>query len=155
MLQILIPAAGRGSRFNGSDFIKPKPLISWKNKSMIQHVISNFSNDSSKLIVIKRKEHDCELDDVLTIDIDYTTDGPASTCHLAKNLIDLESELIITNCDQIIKDWNQELFLSFARKFDGVLGCFISNSPKNSFVKLNENNLVTEVKKILCLLPIM
>jgi dTDP-glucose pyrophosphorylase len=147
MLQIIIPTAGRGSRFDGSKFIEPKPLISWNGKNMIQHVISNFKNNNSKLIVIKRKEHECELRDVSVINIEYTTDGPASTCALSKDLIDLESELIITNCDQIIKDWNQELFLSFARKYDGVLGCFISNSPKNSFVRLDENNLVCEVKE--------
>ena len=133
MLQILIPAAGRGNRFNGSQFIAPKPLISWDGKNMIQHVVSNFKNNDAKLIVIKRNEHECELSDVSVINIDYTTDGPASTCVLSKDLIDLDSELIITNCDQIIKDWNQESFLSFARKYDGVLGCFISNSSKNSF----------------------
>lgn len=147
MLQILIPAAGRGSRFEGSKFIGPKPLISWDDKNMIQHVVSNFENDNVKLIVIKRKEHECELPNVSIINIDYTTDGPASTCVLSKDIIDLESELIITNCDQIIKDWNQEMFLSYARKFDGVLGCFISNSPKNSFVKVNDQNLVVEVKE--------
>lgn len=147
MLQIIIPAAGRGSRFNGSEFIEPKPLISWNGRNMIQHVVSNFWIDTTRLIVIKRKEHNCILSNISIIDIDYTTNGPATTCYIAKDLINPDDELIITNCDQIIKDWNQDLFLSFARKFDGVLGCFISNSPKNSFVKLDENNLVTEVKE--------
>jgi hypothetical protein len=59
----------------------------------------------------------------------------------------MDKELIIPNCDQIIKDWDQELFLSFARKFDGVLGCFISSSPKNSYVKLDDGSFVTEVKE--------
>lgn len=148
MLQILIPAAGRGTRFNGSEFIEPKPLIYWNNKNMIQHVVENFSKDINNLIVIKREEHDYELNnDVKIISIDYTTDGPASTCALSKDIINLDDELIITNCDQIIKDWNQDLFLSYARKYDGVLGCFISNSPKNSYVKVNDDNLVTEVKE--------
>lgn len=148
MLQIIIPAAGRGSRFNGSEFIEPKPLIYWNNKNMIQHVVEIFSKDINNLIVIKRVEHEYELNnDVKIISIDYTTDGPASTCALSKDIINLDDELIITNCDQIIKDWNQDLFLSYARKYDGVLGCFISNSPKNSYVKVNDDNLVTEVKE--------
>ncbi len=146
MLQILIPAAGRGSRFKGSEFSNPKPLITWNGKNMIEHVIENFRGDS-KLMIITRNEHNVDTENVVKIEIDYTTEGPASTAYLSKSLVDLEAELIITNCDQIIKDWNQELFLSFARKFDGVLGCFISSSPKNSFVKVNEDNLVTDVKE--------
>ena len=146
MIQIIIPAAGRGSRFHNSEFQSPKPLINWNGKNMIEHVIDNFRY-KSKLILITRSEHKINHSEIQKIEIDYTTDGPASTCYLSKDLIDLEDELIITNCDQIIKDWNQDLFLSFARKYDGVLGCFISNSPKNSYVKVNEENLVTEVRE--------
>jgi len=149
MLQILIPAAGRGSRFINSEFTEPKPLISWNNKNMIQHVIDNFSDDDVNFFIIKRKEHSIsfENDEVNIINIDYMTDGPATTAYLSKDLIDLEQELIITNCDQIIKDWDKSLFLSFARKYDGVFGCFISNSNKNSYVKVDDNNLVTDVKE--------
>jgi len=146
MLQILIPAAGRGSRFLNSEYQEPKPLISWNGRNMIEHVMENFRGDC-KLIIITRNEHNLTLENVDKIEIDYTTEGPASSAYLSKSIINLEDELIITNCDQIIKDWNQELFLTFARKFDGVLGCFISNSPKNSFVKVDESNLVTEVRE--------
>jgi dTDP-glucose pyrophosphorylase len=149
MLQILVPMAGRGSRFINSDFIEPKPLISWNNKNMIQHVVDNFFASDVNFFIIKREEHTIsfENDEVNIIDINYVTDGPATTAYLAKDLIDLEQELIITNCDQIIKDWNKDLFLSFARRYDGVLGCFISNSNKNSYVKVDDNNLVTDVKE--------
>lgn len=146
-MQIVIPAAGRGSRFNGSEFIKPKPLIEWNNKNMIQHVIDNFKGDN-KIIIIKRDIHElkCE-DDIKIINIDYTTDGPACTANLSKDLLNMDEELIITNCDQIIKDWNQEYFLNYARNYDGVFGCFISNIKHNSYVKIDENNLVIDVKE--------
>jgi dTDP-glucose pyrophosphorylase len=147
MIQIVIPAAGRGSRFIGSEFINPKPMISWNGKNMIQHVVENFLSDDIHFIVIKRKEHDFNLPDVDVVEIDYTTDGPATTCLLSKDMIDMEDELIITNCDQIIKDWNKDNFISFARKYDGVLGCFISNSPKNSYIQVDDNNLVTKVRE--------
>ena len=147
LLQIIIPAAGRGSRFIGSEFQPPKPMITWNGKPMVQHVIDNFFSKGQNIILIKRIDHDFIPENCEVIEIDYTTDGPATTANLAKDLIDMESELIITNCDQIIKDWNQDLFLQFARRFDGVLGCFISSSPKNSYVKLNETNLVTDVRE--------
>jgi NDP-sugar pyrophosphorylase family protein len=123
-------------------------MISWDGKNMIEHVIENFQNDSVSIYVIKRDIHNFSLSqDVDVTEIDFVTDGPATTVNLIRDKIDPESELIVTNCDQIIKDWNQDFFQSFSRKFDAVLGCFISNSPKNSFVKVDENNLVTEVKE--------
>lgn len=148
MLQIIIPAAGRGSRFNGSNFTEPKPLIVWDGKNMIQHVIDNFKNDNVSISLIRRVGQSFSTDnDIFVKEIDYITDGPASTVNILKEDIDLENELIVINCDQILKDWNQDLFLSYARKFDAVLGCFISSSNKNSYVKVDEKNLVTEVKE--------
>jgi dTDP-glucose pyrophosphorylase len=148
MLQIIIPAAGRGSRFNGSNFIEPKPLIVWDGKNMIQHVIDNFKNDNVSISLIRRVGQSFSTENNIFVkEIDYITDGPASTVNILREDINLENELIVINCDQILKDWNQDLFLSYARKFDSVLGCFISSSNKNSYVKVDEQNLVTEVKE--------
>ena len=146
-INLIIPTAGRGTRFNGSEFVKPKPLIKWDGRYMIEHVIDNFQDKQVLFTVIKRDHHDFKLDNINTISIDYTTKGPASTAYLAKDSINMEDELLIVNCDQIIKDWNHDLFLSYARKYDGVFGTFISNSPKNSYVKVDNNNLVTKVKE--------
>lgn len=146
-LNVLIPMAGRGTRFNGSEFEKPKPLIKWDGKYMIEHVVDNFKDKQVSFTVIKRDSHNLELDGINIISIDYTTEGPASTAYLAKDCINKNEELLIINCDQIIKDWNHDLFLSYARNFDGVVGTFISNSPKNSYVKVDNNNLATILKE--------
>ena len=146
-MQIVIPAAGRGSRFNGSEFVGPKPLIEWNGKNMLQHVVDNFNDDGVSFFIIKRIEHKVDIDGIKFINIDYTTEGPATTAYLSKEYINMDDELIITNCDQIIKDWNKDFFLNYARQYDGVFGCFISQKPHNSYVKLNDNNLVVEVKE--------
>lgn len=146
-MQVVILAAGRGTRFNGSEFDNPKPLIEWDGKTMTNHVIENFKGDNVKIILIKRDEHPIHHKDVNIINIDWITEGPACTAHLSKDIVDMDSELIIVNCDQIILDWDKTMFLNFARNFDAVLGCFISNKPNNSYVKLNNENLVTEVKE--------
>jgi hypothetical protein len=114
---------------------------------MLQHVVDNFKSDSTKIHIIKRDEHQFNIPNVKIWNIDYITDGPATTCSLTRDEIDMDSELIITNCDQIIKDWNQASFLDFARDYDGVLGCFISQSPKNSYVMLNDENLVIKIRE--------
>jgi NDP-sugar pyrophosphorylase family protein len=146
-MQIVIPAAGRGTRFNGSEFIKPKPLIEWSGKNMIQHVIENFKSENTKIIVIKRDTHVVDSEFAQFINIDYTTEGPAMTAYLSKEHLDLEDELIITNCDQIIKDWNLKIFLDFSREYDAVLGCFISDKPHNSYVKIGSDNLAIDVRE--------
>jgi len=146
-MQIIIPAAGRGSRFNNSKFTSPKPLIQWDGLNMINHVVNNFKDEKVKIFIISRKDHSIEIDGVETITIDYYTDGPACTAMLSEKYLDLESELIITNCDQIIEDWDLDRFLKYSRGFDAVLGCFISNSPKNSYVRIGSDNLVTEVRE--------
>ena len=147
MLQIVIPAAGRGIRFKNSQYENPKPLIEWGGKNMIEHVVDNFSTWENKIFILSREHHKIILENCIVKEIDFLTDGPAISASLFEKEIDMESELIITNCDQIIKDWDQEKFLRYARKYDGVLGCFISTNPHNSYLTVGENNLVTNVKE--------
>jgi dTDP-glucose pyrophosphorylase len=144
-IQIVIPSAGRGSRFIGSVWKEPKPMISWDGKSMVEHVIDNFRSENSDIVVVKKREHPDPS--VRCVNVDYVTDGPATTAYLAKELLDPELELIITNCDQIIKDWDESRFLSHARKYEAALGCFISTSEKNSYVKLDQDGYVSLVKE--------
>jgi len=152
MLQIVIPAAGRGSRFNNSEYTAPKPLIRFESKSMIEHVIENLNSENVKFYIITRFEHDLKRElskysNVTVIEINYYTDGPATTSYLVKNLLDPNEELIVTNCDQIIEDWDEKYFLELSRKYDTSLGCFYSDKPYNSYVKLDENGLVIDIKE--------
>ena len=55
-LNILIPMAGAGSRFQEAGYNLPKPLIDVKGKPMIQHVVENIALDG-KYIFIVQKEH--------------------------------------------------------------------------------------------------
>lgn len=147
MIHIVIPAAGRGLRFKDSQYQKPKPIISWHNKSMLDHVVDNFLDENHKITIIKQEELDFtkKNSNVNIININYFTDGPASTASLADIIPD--EPLVITNCDQIIKDWHPEDFYSFANKYDAVLGCFFSYRQHNSYVKINEDLLVENVKE--------
>ena len=147
MLQIIIPAAGRGVRFLSSEFSEPKPLIQWDGKNMIEHVVSNFKRKDNEIFILSRKEHCISIEGCHGKEIDYVTEGPAISAALFANEISMDDELIITNCDQIIRDWNQDNFLRVARKYDGVLGCFLSTNPHNSYAVVDQNNLVKLVKE--------
>ena len=45
MLNIVIPMAGRGSRFTDAGYEMPKPLIDIYGHSMIEYVIKNMKPD--------------------------------------------------------------------------------------------------------------
>lgn len=147
MTQIIIPAAGRGSRFNGSEFEKPKPLIEWSGMNMIEHVVQNFGTEQNSIYLLCREHHKVDIEGCHIKTIDYTTEGPAISAALFRESIDMDDELIITNCDQIILDWDKEAFLRHVRNYDAALGCFISTAPHNSYVRVDDENLVTEVKE--------
>ena len=154
-MNILIPMAGRGKRFEDIGYSFPKPLIDIEGKPMIQLIIENL-NLTGKHIFLCQKEHyeKYALDKLLEmlspnckiIQIDGITDGAAVTALKAKELINNDEELIIANSDQWI-NWNPQHFLSFLQNndADGGIITFISTHPKWSFVKVNESGLITEL----------
>jgi HAD superfamily hydrolase (TIGR01509 family) len=55
-LNVLIPMAGAGSRFEQAGYTFPKPLIEVENKPMIQVVIENLNLEANYIYVVQ-KEH--------------------------------------------------------------------------------------------------
>ena len=154
-MQILIPMAGRGKRFEDAGYSFPKPLIDINGKTMIQIIIENL-NFSAEHILICQKEHYekyalKELLDLITpnckiIQVSEITEGAACTALLSKESINNDEELIIANSDQWV-NWNNQHFLSFLRDndADGGIVTFYSTHPKWSFVKLDDEGKVTIV----------
>jgi NDP-sugar pyrophosphorylase family protein len=56
-MKILVPMAGRGSRFEEKGYTFPKPLIDVKGKPMIQTVIETLPFDDAKFIFVMQEEH--------------------------------------------------------------------------------------------------
>jgi len=154
-MNVLIPMAGAGSRFEKVGYTFPKPLIDVRGKPMIQWVVDNL-NVEAKYIFIVQKSHfeKYNLKDTLTnfcpnneiIQIEGITEGAACTTLLAKTFIDKDEPLIIANSDQFV-EWNNEEFIytSTVGDLDGNILTFKSTHPKWSYAKLNELGYVTEV----------
>tara|TARA_A100001015_G_C14992118_1_gene714443 strand:+ start:132 stop:1517 length:1386 start_codon:yes stop_codon:yes gene_type:complete len=155
-LNVLIPMAGFGSRFKEAGYTFPKPLITMRNKPMIQIVVDNIALDS-KFIFLVLKEHNekynlknllnlitnnnCEI-----IEVEGVTEGAACTSLLAKKLIDNDEGLVIANSDQfIVWDSFKTMYSLTSSNIDGGILTFKSTHPKWSFAKLDENNFVQEV----------
>ena len=154
-LNVLIPMAGAGSRFAEQGYVFPKPLIEIKGSPMIEVVVKNLNIDANYIFIVQ-KEHveKYNIDKMLKliksgskiVVTEGLTEGAACTTLLAKEYIDNENPLIISNSDQFIL-WNpRELLYNFTSKnFDGGILTFQSSHPKWSYAKVNNNNLVTEV----------
>ena len=160
MINIVIPMAGAGSRFAKAGYEKPKPFINVAGKPMIVRVLENLAYPDARYILVGRKdqleqEHEAVKEIIQNynatfIAIDELTEGTVCTVLCAKNLIDSDVPLLIANSDQIV-DINVRDFINDCddRKLDGSILTFIDrySDPKWSFVKLDKNNLVSEVRE--------
>ena len=158
-INILIPAAGAGSRFAKEGYEKPKPFIDVLGKPMIMRVLDNLKVDNAHYIIILQKaylENEKELCkqiakdyNVSFVSVESLTEGTACSVLHARELIDNDIPLMIANSDQIIDiDINDYINDCKNRNLDGSILCFTDKekSPKWSFVKMN-NELIVEVKE--------
>ncbi len=155
-MNIVIPMAGEGTRFPRDTYKVPKPLINIKGSPMIQVALKSLGLVGTYHFVIRKDSYYdqvCHLlhsifPDSKIISVDETTSGPASSCLLFKDYINNEDELVIANCDQIMW-WDSDLFLTTARyyKYDGVIVTYSTNTPKNSYAKIDKEGFVEKIKE--------
>lgn len=156
-MNVIIPMAGAGKRFSDAGYVLPKPFIPVFGKPMVQSVVENLNINGNYIFIIQ-KEHSVGNNlqiflqsiqpNCVIIEVDELTEGPACTALLAEKYIN-DEPLIIVNCDQMIHDFDVNKLLEFCDKneADGILGAFISTSKKNSYMKLDPQGEVIEVKE--------
>lgn len=159
-MNVVMPIAGRGSRFIAQGFTDPKPLINILGKPMIQWATDAvpFLTDN-RFIFIVRRDHldDYEIDkrlkelyptvDVNIVVVDEITEGAACTVLLAKDYINNDDELIIYNTDQFFKSDLESKMRDKEAYVAGIVPVFHATHPKWSFAKINSDGYVTEVKE--------
>lgn len=156
-INIVIPMAGRGSRFSEKGYTFPKPLIEIHGKPMIQLVVENIGIEGQYIFIVQKDHYEkyclkymlqliapgCKI-----ICIDHITEGAACTVLLANEYIDNNNPLLIANSDQYL-EWSPGSFIYEASSegIDGCISTFENTHPKWSYVNLNDNGLVTEVRE--------
>jgi NDP-sugar pyrophosphorylase family protein len=157
-IQLVIPAAGLGSRFADHGYINPKPLIDVAGLPMIEWVVGNFQlTKGDTLIVVSRvglniKETirpDIEKLGVTThfIDVPLLTEGPAMTVAAAEHLLDMTQPLVVANSDQYVSS-SLGPFLRTLRERTEELGLVLTmkaNSAKWSYVGRSEDGFVSQI----------
>ena len=154
-LNILIPMAGAGSRFEKAGYTFPKPLIEVKSKPMIQVVVENLNIKANYVYVVQKSHREkYNLDALLTlitpgckiVETEGMTEGAACTALLAKEHINSDAPLFFANSDQFVEwDSNEFMYKMNETDADGGIVSFTATHPKWSFAKVDEQGLVTEV----------
>jgi dTDP-glucose pyrophosphorylase len=154
-MNVLIPMAGAGSRFQQMGYTFPKPLIEVKGQPMIQMVVENLNIDANFIFVVQKEHREkYNLDTLLkllspnckVIEVDGLTEGAACTALLAKEYIDTDAPLFFANSDQFVEwDSNEFFYKMNETDADGGIVTFKATHPKWSFARVNEMGVVVEV----------
>lgn len=154
-MNVLIPMAGAGSRFEQAGYTFPKPLIDVNGKPMIQRVVDNLNIDARHIFIVQKSHYEkyalkhmlnliapnCEI-----VQVEGMTEGAACTTLLAKEFIDNDEPLVLANSDQYVEwDSNQFMYSAMADDIDGSILTFESTHPKWSYARLNDDGFVVEV----------
>ena len=160
---IVVPMAGRGSRFTENGYTDSKPFIDVNGKPMIQRVIENlnieFDDQYEFVIICLREDYDkydfSIFNDIIGHDnwdvicLSDVTEGAAQTMLKAKPYIDNDKPMLSFNTDQMI-DYDIGTWNHFSQ-YDGGIPCFKGDSTDWSYAKCGTDGFVTEVaeKKVI------
>jgi len=157
-INLVIPAAGKGSRFSNLGWKKPKPFIDINCRPMLEHVLDNLWTANSRPILLFNQAHTSYIDqfkNASSFTSDYiviprVTDGTACTVLASAPKINCNTPLLIANSDQLV-DFDISDFYrdALTRNLDGSILVFTDSSqnPKWSFARCNAEGLVEEVRE--------
>lgn len=157
MINVVVPMAGRGSRFANAGYVLPKPLIDVHGKPMIEYVVNNIRpKEEHRFIFICLQEHIEKYDLVnelnrispgcAIVPVSEVTEGAACTVLLAEEYINNEDKMMIANSDQYV-DIDINEYIAAIEEYDGLIMTMKADDPKWSFIKYDEDNFVTLLRE--------
>jgi NDP-sugar pyrophosphorylase family protein len=156
-IQLVIPAAGAGSRFKDAGIDTPKPMIPIGGIPMILWVIHNFNlrpDDSVFIICQRDNAMPRNLEPYLAkfsfkvnfVEIDGLTTGPATTVGLVLPDLNPEYPVIVANSDQFVSH-DISKFVTSVRDLEhsGMILTMRATGNKWSYIGRNEIGDIVEV----------
>lgn len=156
-LNLVIPAAGLGSRFRAIGVDTPKPLIPVLGIPMIGWVIANFQLDpQDEILIITRKEDHIptkmksfvsKIKNVIHfIELDELTDGAATTLQCALDQIPNAEAVLSANSDQFVSsDVSQFIESVRSGNSEGQILTMTATDSKWSYVERDSDGEVIKV----------
>ncbi len=157
MLQVIIPMAGKASRFQERGYTFPKPLLEIGNESMIEVVLKNLAPPSpARFTFVCRKEHVTQfyLGDMLrliapdsrVLALEQETAGALCSVLLAMDEVAPDDEVLVANGDQFIAGGLASFYSACRqREIDGCILTFTATHPRWSFAKTDDRGRVMSV----------
>lgn len=160
---LILPMAGKGSRFENEGYSKPKPLLNVDELPMILQAV-NCLPESNNNVFMCLKDHidKFNIDKILSeyypntkiVSIDKTTEGQACTCEIGINEtnVDLESPILISACDNgVYYDSQKYLDMVNDESVDVIVWTFRNNQASKTnpnayaWLDVDENGFVKHV----------
>jgi NDP-sugar pyrophosphorylase family protein len=156
-VNLVLPAAGLGSRFRSVGEIRPKPLIPVFEIPMIMWVLLNFPLEpQDKIYIISQEADDIphglgdipkSLKSQITfLEINGLTQGPAETVSKVFEKLDDEDSLIVANTDQFVfADLAPFIQMVRSGESDGQILTMSASSDAWSYVGRDESGKISRV----------
>lgn len=153
-MKIIITMAGEGKRFKEIGINVPKYQIICKGRTLFEWALLSLKHFSDfTFIFITRKKHNssnfinekCKVLNIVKfhiVELEQLTKGQADTVLTAKELLNLEEQILIYNIDTYVEPGQLKPSLI---KGDGWVPCFEAIGNHWSFINFNDK---MEVKKI-------
>lgn len=161
-IHLIMPMGGKGLRFSGHGYESPKPLIEIKGKPFFYwstQSIKKFMDIKDLTYVVLQEHVDNYAIDKRILEfypeaiihiIPEVLNGAVLTCMEGLKEINDNEPVIFNDCDHIFRCKRFEDFIEkqFDREIAGALLTFLSNSPKYSFLRLDDHeNVIETVEK--------
>lgn len=157
-INIIITMAGIGSRFRKAGYNCPKYMIEVNGRTLFELSLDSlvgYNKCVNKYVFVLRKEdnavnfvteicHSRGIENIELLELDYQTDGQATTCMEALRLCEDECGILIYNIDTYVEP---EMLKLSDLEGDGHIPCFHADGIHWSFVKMNEEGLAVEVRE--------
>jgi UDP-N-acetylglucosamine diphosphorylase / glucose-1-phosphate thymidylyltransferase / UDP-N-acetylgalactosamine diphosphorylase / glucosamine-1-phosphate N-acetyltransferase / galactosamine-1-phosphate N-acetyltransferase len=159
-VNIVIPMAGAGSRFQSAGYPMPKPFVPVNGVPMIVRVMENLAVANARFILIARAEHlagreawRAEVEArfrARIVTIDQLTEGTAATLLFARAHYANDEMMVVANSDQLVDGGLEPMVADcLQRGLDGSIMVFrdAERNPKWSFARLGASGLVSETRE--------
>lgn len=159
-MDVIITMGGIGARFRKMGYTVPKYMIEAKGKTLFEWSmisLNGFRDNIAQYIFIVLKDEIVDVEEFLHVHcktlnikeyhivvIDKLTDGQASTAILARKYWKEDHAALIYNIDTYVEPGKMN---STQLKGDGFIPCFQAKGEHWSFVRLDQNGKVVEVKE--------
>lgn len=155
-MKIVMPMAGRGSRFANQGILTPKPVIDVNGEPMLAWALKSITGlDYSRIVFIILKEHDEEHDlgawlkdydpNCEIVMLEGVTEGQLATVLTARDYINDDEDVLVMSCDTYVKSDLTQHVQGRPADVEGLISVADMPGDRWSFARVDDDGNVVEV----------